>query len=67
MLVIGAGWAAKAIVWAFNMRSVIVMIVNRTKSKADELARLYGVGSDSLDNISLYEGKVYLVVLVTNM
>ena len=66
-LVIGAGGAAKAIVWALKMRNVKVMIVNRTKSKADELARLYGVGSDSLDNISLYEGKVDLVVQATNM
>lgn len=66
-LVIGAGGAAKAIVWALKMRNVKVMIVNRTKSKADELARLYGVGSDSLDNISQYEGKVDLVVQATNM
>lgn len=66
-LVIGAGGAAKAIVWALKMRNVRVMIVNRTKSKADELARLYGVGSDSLDNISRYEGKVDLVVQATNM
>ena len=66
-LVIGAGGAAKAIVWALKMRNVKVMIVNRTKSKADELARLYGVGSDSLDNISRYEGKVDLVVQAANM
>ena len=66
-LVIGAGGAAKAIVWALKMRNVKVMIVNRTKSKADELARLDGVGSDSLDNISQYEGKVDLVVQATNM
>ena len=66
-LVIGAGGAAKAIVWALKMRNVKVVIVNRTKSKADELARLYGVGSDSLDNISQYEGKVDLVVQATNM
>ena len=66
-LVIGAGGAAKAIVWALKMRNVKVMIVNRTKSKADELARLYGVGSDSLDNISQYEGKGDLVVQATNM
>lgn len=66
-LVIGAGGAAKAIVWALKMRNVKIMIVNRTKSKADELARLYGVGSDSLDNISRYEGKVDLVVQATNM
>ena len=37
------------------------------QSKADEMARLYGVASDSLDNISLYEGKVDLVVQATNM
>ena len=66
-LVIGAGGAAKAIVWALKMRNVRVMIVNRTKSKADELARLDGVGADSLDNISRYEGKVDLVVQATNM
>ena len=66
-LVIGAGGAAKAIVWALKMRNVKVMIVNRTKNKANELARLYGVGSDNLDNISLYEGKVDLVVQATNM
>ena len=66
-LVIGAGGAAKAIVWALKMRNVKVMIVNRTKSKADELARLYGVGSDSIDNISQDEGKVDLVVQATNM
>lgn len=66
-LVIGAGGAAKAIVWALKMRNIKVTIVNRTKSKADEMARLYGVASDSLDNISLYEGKVDLVVQATNM
>lgn len=66
-LVIGAGGAAKAIVWALKMRNVKVTIVNRTKAKADELARLYSVSSDSLDNISLYEGKVDLVVQATSM
>lgn len=66
-LVLGAGGAAKAIVWALKMRNVRVTILNRTKSKADEMARLYGVSSDSLENISLYEGKVDLVVQATSM
>ena len=66
-LIIGAGGAAKAIIWALKMRNIKVTIVNRTKSKADELATLYGVASDSLENISLYEGKVDLVVQATKM
>ena len=66
-LVIGAGGAAKAIVWALKMQNIKVMVVNRTFSKAEELARLYGVGCDSLDNISRYEGKVDLVVQATSM
>ena len=66
-LIIGAGGAAKAIIWALKMRNIKVTIVNRTKSKADELATLYGVASDKLENISLYEGKVDLVVQATKM
>ncbi len=66
-LVLGAGGAAKAIVWALKMRSVKVTILNRTVSKAEDMAKLYGVAYDSMDNIKNYEGKVDLVVQATSL
>lgn len=42
-LLIGAGGAAKAALWALRSRGIEVLITNRTLSKAEELARRFGL------------------------
>ena len=41
-VVLGAGGAARAVVWGLKGRGLNVVIVNRTKSKADDLAAHFG-------------------------
>ncbi len=66
-LVIGAGGASQAIVWALRNRGVKVTILNRTLTRAEKLARLNICEYDTLDNASKYEGKVDLVVQTTSV
>ena len=66
-IVIGAGGASQAIVWALRNRGVKVTILNRTLSHAQELATLNFCGYDTLQNASKYEGTVDLVVQTTSV
>lgn len=66
-LVIGAGGASLAIVWALRNRGVKVIILNRTLSHAEKLAQINICSFDSLDNASKYSGQVDLVVQTTSV
>ncbi len=66
-LVIGAGGAADAIVWALTNRGVKVVIVNRTLDNARRLAAKNNAQADSLENASKYSGWADLVVQSTKV
>ena len=66
-LVIGAGGASQAIVWALRNRGVKVTILNRTLGRAEKLAKINLCEYDTLDNVHKYEGKVDLVVQTTSV
>jgi 3-dehydroquinate dehydratase/shikimate dehydrogenase len=66
-LVIGAGGAARAVVWALHNHNIKVTIVNRSKEKAKALAEETMGGYDSLENICAYQGQVDLVVQTTSV
>jgi 3-dehydroquinate dehydratase / shikimate dehydrogenase len=66
-LVIGAGGAADAIVWALTNRGVKVVIVNRTLDNARRLAAKNNAQADSLENAQKYSGWADLVVQSTKV
>ena len=66
-LVIGAGGASKAIVWALRNRGVKVTILNRTLSRAADIAAINFCEFDTLENARKYEGTVDLVVQTTSV
>lgn len=66
-LVIGAGGASQAVVWALRNRNVNVTILNRTLDHAERLARLNRCQFDTLSNAASYQGKVDLVVQTTSV
>ena len=66
-LVVGAGGASQAVVWALRNRGVKVTILNRTVGRAEKLAKINLCEYDTLDNASKYEGKVDLVVQTTSV
>lgn len=63
-LVIGAGGAARAVVYALTQRNINVLIANRSVKKAEEIASTFGVEYSSLDNISKTT-KVFDIVIQT--
>jgi 3-dehydroquinate dehydratase/shikimate dehydrogenase len=66
-LVVGAGGAARAVVWALHNHGVRVTIVNRTLDAAKTLAGQTMSSYDELENAHLYSGKVDLVVQTTTV
>ena len=66
-LVIGAGGASQAIVWALRNMGVKVTILNRTLSRAESLAAVNLCEYDTLDNARSYEGQVDLIVQTTSV
>ena len=66
-LVIGAGGASHAIVWALRNYGVKVTILNRTLSRAETIARLNVCDYDSIENARKYEGSVDLIVQTTSV
>ena len=66
-LVIGAGGASKAIVWALRNRGVRVTILNRTLSRAADIAALNLCEFDTLENARKYEGQVDMIVQTTSV
>lgn len=65
-LVIGAGGAARAVVWALRNHSCKVTIINRDVERARKLAMETMTNYDSLDHAKTYE-KVDLVVQTTSV
>lgn len=65
-LVIGAGGAARAVVWALRNYGCKVTILNRTVEKAKQLASETMSSYDTLDHAHLYQG-VDLVVQTTTV
>ncbi len=66
-LVIGAGGATHAIVWALKNRGVKVTILNRTLSHAEKLAQVNICQYDKLENANKYAGEVDLIVQTTSV
>ena len=66
-LVIGAGGASNAIVWALRNRNVKVTILNRTLSRAEKIAQVNICQFDRLENARAYEGQVDLIVQTTTV
>lgn len=66
-LVVGAGGASKAIVWALRNQGINVTILNRTLSHAQSLATNVLCAYDALENAKDYEGKVDLIVQTTSV
>jgi len=66
-LVIGAGGASRAVVWALRNHDVKVTIVNRTIEHAKALALETMSSYDGLDRIGFYSGTVDLVVQTTSV
>lgn len=65
-LVVGAGGAARAVVWALRNYGCKVTILNRTLEKAKQLASETMSAYDTLENAHLYHG-VDLVVQTTTV
>lgn len=66
-LVVGAGGASNAVVWALRNFSIKVTILNRTLEKAEILAKNNLSDYDTLENRKKYEGKVDLIVQTTSV
>ncbi|MGN0905803.1 MAG: type I 3-dehydroquinate dehydratase [Bullifex sp.] len=66
-LVIGAGGASYAIVWALRNWGVKVTILNRTLSHAEKIAKINICAFDKLENAKNYEGQVDLIVQTTSV
>ncbi len=65
-LVIGAGGAARSVVWALKNHGCKVTIINRNLKRAKNLAQETMASFDTLDNAKLYE-QVDLVVQTTSV
>ena len=64
-IVVGAGGAARAVVWALKTYSCQVTILNRSPERAKVLAAETMSAYDSLDNAGKYTGKADLIVQAT--
>ncbi len=66
-LVVGAGGAARAVVWALHNHAVKVTILNRSLEHAKTLASETMSSYDTLENAHLYNGSCELVVQTTSV
>ena len=66
-LVVGAGGAARAVVWALHNHGVKVTILNRSLEHARTLASETMSTFDTLENAHLYNGNCELVVQTTSV
>lgn len=66
-LVIGAGGASRAVVWALHNHGVKVTILNRSLEKARQLAGETMSSFDTLDHANLYSKKFDLIVQTTSV
>ena len=66
-LVVGAGGASNAVVWALCHSGVKVTVLNRTVEKAADIARVNHCAYGPMSELKDYEGKVDLVVNTTSV
>ena len=66
-LVVGAGGASYAVVWALRNAGVEVTVLNRTVDKARRIAEINKCAYGSLDELGSFSGKVDLVVNTTSV
>ena len=66
-LVIGAGGASRAVIWALHNHGIKVTVINRTIEHAKALAGETMSAYDTLENCNRYSGAVDLVVQTTNV
>lgn len=66
-LVLGAGGAARAVVYALKQQGMDVCIVNRTKDRADILAKDFGASSHAWSDIPSLLENAALVVNTTSL
>ncbi|MBN2737929.1 MAG: shikimate dehydrogenase [Spirochaetales bacterium] len=65
--VIGAGGGAKAVCFALKKEGMEILVVNRTKARADELAREWQMQSAGLDEIERIKDYSDVIVQTTSM
>lgn len=65
MVIIGAGGAAKAIAFEARNRGVNLIILNRNKEKALQLAHLLGAEAGGLDDLKSYFERGYHIIVNT--
>jgi 3-dehydroquinate dehydratase/shikimate dehydrogenase len=66
-LVIGAGGASRAVIWALHNHGIKVTVINRSLDHAKAIAQETMSAYDVLENCSRYSGKMDLVVQTTNV
>ena len=66
-LILGAGGAARAIVWALRNHNVNMTILNRTLEHAKILAQEVSCNYGTLSDVGKYSGKVDLVVQTSSL
>lgn len=63
MIILGAGGAARAIAYEARKRGAHVVILNRTKDKAQQLAEEFNCEGDSLDQMQKYYESGYKIII----
>lgn len=66
VLLIGAGGSARALMYALNGAKIPVMIVNRTREKADELAKTLGNKTTVCGALAQYKEYIESATIVIN-
>jgi shikimate dehydrogenase len=61
VVVLGAGGAARAVIYGLLQEKANVTVLNRTESKAQELGTLFGVSWGSIDDTTRYENHDVLI------
>jgi len=67
VLVIGAGGAARAVVYGLRKENAEITIINRTAEKAQKLAEEFNIKADKLENIKELIGDNEIVVNATSV
>ncbi len=67
VLVIGAGGAARAVVYGLRKEGAEITIVNRTEDKAKELAGQFNVDFDKIENIKSLTMQADVIINTTSM
>jgi len=67
VLVIGAGGAARAVVYGLKKEGAEITIVNRTENKAKELAGQFNVDFDKMENIKSLARQADVIINATSL